>query len=157
MSKTLTPEQRAIFKSGAATVTFEDHGQDVLRFHIQDRRVIGCEPFQSSVWCGMEVTFFPEVGKLLGVRRADGHEMAIKYPVLKVDPLWDMSNPFKAIVVNGNQLYHTGVEDRVRLVQSFTEAQCHAALRVERLQKTVVTATERRLRQLHKQEAGGAS
>lgn len=88
MSTKLTPEQRAIFASGAATVTFEDHGQDFLRFHIKDRRVVGCEPFQADVWCGMEVACFPEVGKLLGVRRADGYEMSIKYPILKVEPLW---------------------------------------------------------------------
>lgn len=157
MSAKLTPEQRAIFASGAATVTFEDHGQDFLRFHIKDRCVVGCEPFQADVWCGMEVTCFPEVGKLLGVRRADGYEMAIKYPVLKVDPLWDLSDPFKAIVVKGMQTYYCTVDDRIRCVQSFTEAQCHAALLVPRLQRTVVTAVERRLRQIQKQEAGGAS
>jgi hypothetical protein len=85
MSTVLTPEQRAIFKSGAATVTFQDHGQDFLTFHIRNRRVIGCEPCQASVWCGLEVTCFPEVGKQLGVRRADGHEMFIKYPIQKVE------------------------------------------------------------------------
>lgn len=151
MSTVLTPEQRAIFKSGAATVTFEDHGQDFIRFHIKDRRVVGCEPFQADLWCGKEVTCFPEVGKQLGVRRDDGHNMVIKYPIAKVEPLWDLSNPFKAIVVNGNQLYHTGVEDRVRLVKAFTEAQCHAAMLVDGLQKTVYTACARRLRQIHKQ------
>lgn len=153
MSTKLTPEQRAIFASGAATVTFEDHGQDFLRFHIKDRRVVGCEPFQADVWCGMEVACFPEVGKLLGVRRADGYEMSIKYPILKVEPLWDLSDPFKAMVVDGRQTYHTVVEDRVRMVRSFTEAQCHAAFLVEGLQKTVSTAVERRLRQIQKQEA----
>lgn len=157
MSTKLTPEQRAIFASGAATVTFEDHGQDFLRFHIKDRRVVGCEPFQANFWCGAEATCFPEVGKLLGVRFPDGRKMAIKYPIAKVEPLWDLSNPFKSIVVDGRQTYHTVVEDRVRMVHSFTEAQCHAAFLVEGLQKTVAAAVERRLRQIHKQEAGGAS
>jgi hypothetical protein len=87
MSTVLTPEMRAIFRSGAATVTFQDHGQDFLKFHIKNRRVIGCEPCQASVWVGLEVTCFPEVGKQLGVRRADGREMFIKYPIHAVEAL----------------------------------------------------------------------
>lgn len=68
------------------------------------------------------------------------------------------TNPFKAIVVDGKQLYHTGVEDRVRLVQTFNQEQCHAALQVDGLQKTVSTAVGRRLRQLDKQaRAGGGA
>ncbi len=156
MSTKLTPEQCAIFDSGAATVTFEDHGQDFLRFHIKDRRVVGCEPFQASVWCGVEVTCFPEVGKQLGVRHNDGRATFIKYPIAKVDPLWDLSNPFKAMVLDGKQLYDLTAEDRVRRVPTFTEAQCHAAYLVEGLQKTVATAVARRLRQI-RQEAGGAN
>lgn len=161
MSTTLTPEQRAIFASGAATVTFEDHGQDFLRFHIKDRRIIGSEPFQASVWCGLEVSSFPVVGGHLHYRREDGRDQYIKYPIAKVDPLWDLSDPFKAIVVKGMQTYYCTVDDRIRCVQSFTEAQCHAALLVPRLQRTVITAVERRIRQIHKQETsasrGGAS
>lgn len=158
MSTKLTPEQLAIMESGDATVIFEDHGQDFLRFHIKDRRVVGCEPFQADHWCGLYVTNFPEVGKLIGVQRAGHKKMAIKYPVLKVEPLWDLSDPFKAFVLaDGKQLYHTDAQDRARMVKSFTEAQCHAAQRVDGLQKTVANAVERRLRQIHKQEAGGAS
>lgn len=70
------------------------------------------------------------------------------------------SNPFKAIVVDGKQLYHTGVEDRVRMVQTFNQEQCQAALQVDGLQKTVSTAISRRLRALDKQARaaeGGAA
>lgn len=37
-------------------VHFEDHGQDFLRWEINAKgKVIGCEPFQASNWCGLEV------------------------------------------------------------------------------------------------------
>lgn len=156
MAAALTPAQKAIFDSGSATVVFEDHGQDFLRFHIQDRRVVACEPFQADIWCGIEVTGFPVVGELLEFRRDDGKLTCIKYPIARVEPLWDRTNPFKSIVVNGKQLYTVTADDRVRMVAKFTEAQCHAALQVDGLQKTVTTAVARRLRQLSKQRGGSA-
>ncbi|GKT19760.1 hypothetical protein AVHY2522_23665 [Acidovorax sp. SUPP2522] len=37
----------------ATVVAFEDHGQDFLRWELDaNGTVIGCEPFQASIWCG---------------------------------------------------------------------------------------------------------
>lgn len=81
----LTSAEKEIARSGAATVTFEDHGQDFLTWHIKNRRVVGCEPFQADVWVGLEVTTLPMVGLRMGVRDRDGVERFIKYPLLKVE------------------------------------------------------------------------
>lgn len=83
----MSPEEQAIFMSGAATVTFEDHGQDFLVWHIKDRHVVGCEPFQARIWCGREVISFPRVGERLCVRMPFGRDQSIKYPVAKVEAL----------------------------------------------------------------------
>ena len=85
----LTATEKEVARSGAATVTFEDHGQDFLTWHIRDRRVVGCEPFQSDLWVGMEITTLPMIGLRMGVRSSDGVERFIKYPIQKVEPLRD--------------------------------------------------------------------
>jgi len=37
-------------------IRFEDNGQDFLEWEVDDDgQVIGCEPFQASVWCGKYV------------------------------------------------------------------------------------------------------
>lgn len=61
-----------------------------------------------------------------------------------------MSNPFLTTRYDG---YWTGAvtaEDRAKMVMTFTAEQCAAALQVPGLQKTVITAIERRQRQLAK-------
>lgn len=65
-------------------------------------------------------------------------------------------NPFKAGVYNGVQMYHQSADDRVRAAASFDRAECEAALQLPNLQKTVVTAVQRRLRFLGKPAARGA-
>lgn len=82
----LTAQEKEIACSGNATVTFEDHGQDFLVWHIKDRRVVGCEPFQAWLWVGMEVITLPMVGLCLGIRKERGDTTFIKYPLLEVEP-----------------------------------------------------------------------
>ena len=60
------------------------------------------------------------------------------------------TNPFKAMVYDGVQMYHQSADDRVRAVASFGRAECDAALQLPSLQKTVATAVQRRLRFLSK-------
>jgi hypothetical protein len=81
----LTGTEKEIARSGAATVTFEDHGQDFLTWHIKDRRVVGCEPCQADIWVGLEITTLPMVGLRMGVRDPNGVERFIKYPIHKVE------------------------------------------------------------------------
>lgn len=37
------------------TIKLEDHGQDFLEWDIEKGRVVGCRPFQGSVWIGTRV------------------------------------------------------------------------------------------------------
>lgn len=74
----------SILATGSATVNFEDHGQDFLRWHIKASRIVGCEPFQASVWCGVEVISIPKVGGRICIRTAGGADIWVKYPVAKV-------------------------------------------------------------------------
>lgn len=38
------------------TIVFEDHGQDFLEWDIDGKGiVVGCRPFQGSIWCGIRV------------------------------------------------------------------------------------------------------
>lgn len=69
-----------------------------------------------------------------------------------------MTNPFaRGVTPRGEQLYTISAEDRIFAVRSFDAAQCNAALEVDGLQKTVLAAVQRRLRQIRKQERGGAA
>lgn len=68
-------------------------------------------------------------------------------------------NPFAHPVPPGlnipgiDHMVTCGVGDRVALVRDFTEDQCHQALSLPHLQRTVKYAVERRLRQLASPEA----
>lgn len=68
------------------TITFEDHGQDFLEWDIEKHRVIGCRPFQASVWVGLLV--FTSEPKLRAGGRvtvlADGKPREINYRIEKV-------------------------------------------------------------------------
>ena len=61
-----------------------------------------------------------------------------------------MSNPFATNQYDGRWTGVVTAEDRARLVQTFSAEQCAAALQVPGLQKSVITAIERRQRQLAK-------
>lgn len=80
-----TEYRGSILATGSATVHFKDHGQDFLRWHIKASRIVGCEPFQASHWCGREVVSIPKVGGRICIRTAGGTDLWIKYPVSKVE------------------------------------------------------------------------
>jgi len=60
-------------------------------------------------------------------------------------------NPFM-VNICGQVCQTVDSTDRIRMVKQFTATQCHAALKLHGLQKTVRQALERRLRQLDKAE-----
>lgn len=64
-----------------------------------------------------------------------------------------MDNPFFIGTSHGHRFYDITADDRIMRVRSFDKAQCDAALRLDGLQRTVIKAIERRLRQLAKMEA----
>jgi hypothetical protein len=71
----------------AKTIVFEDHGQDFLEWDLTvDGGVIGCRPFQASVWVGCRVVNFNvEVGDcVIYLSPNDGRERSIGYPVVEV-------------------------------------------------------------------------
>lgn len=59
-----------------------------------------------------------------------------------------MNNPFVTKQYDGRWTGVVTAEDRARRVQAFDSAQCKAALQVPGLQKSVITAIERRQRKL---------
>lgn len=61
-----------------------------------------------------------------------------------------MNNPFTTNQYDGRWTGVVTAEDRARLVKTFSAEQCAAALQVPGLQKSVITAIERRQRQLAK-------
>lgn len=69
-------------------IYFEDHGQDFLRWEIDAKgKVIGCEPFQASHWCGLEVwqPSLLRAGDLVHFFDGDGQSRHIKYRLERVD------------------------------------------------------------------------
>ncbi|WP_237173003.1 hypothetical protein [Paracandidimonas lactea] len=60
------------------------------------------------------------------------------------------THPFYVATYSGRDCYEVAAEDRIRRVKHFDRAQCLAALALPDLQKTVVRAIERRLRQLER-------
>jgi len=68
------------------TVYLENHGQDFLEWDIEDGVVVGCRPFQESVWVGTEV-YNPDIkpGQYLIVTTSDGLPRQLLYPVEKVE------------------------------------------------------------------------
>ncbi|NMG48960.1 hypothetical protein GO613_12700 [Azoarcus communis] len=61
-----------------------------------------------------------------------------------------MNNPFKTGMYGGIDCFAVTVEDRVARVKKFDRAQCHAALELGDLQKSVERAIKSRLRVLDK-------
>ena len=59
-------------------------------------------------------------------------------------------NPFVTGInpMTGGQLMHCTAEDRIRAVRRFNRDQCMQAMQIKGLQKTVIAAVARRLRQL---------
>lgn len=67
------------------TIHFEDHGQDFLEWDVDAAGlVVGCRPFQASVWCGLEVVDAPEAGARVICRRGDQRTMEVLYPVAEI-------------------------------------------------------------------------
>ncbi|HET7300097.1 MAG TPA: hypothetical protein VFJ01_05535 [Oleiagrimonas sp.] len=61
-------------------------------------------------------------------------------------------NPFQSDVTNlrGEPCVVISADERIQMVRTFNAEQCHAALKVKCLQKTVRRHVHRRLRQLAK-------
>lgn len=78
---------RSIYKGPAVTVTFQDHGQDFLKWDIENGKVVSCRPFQARVWCGLEIHCKPSPGEKLRIKNHEGKLTWIKYPLTKVKPL----------------------------------------------------------------------
>lgn len=57
-------------------------------------------------------------------------------------------NPFLNVCYSGRWMGDCTSADRIRRVREFNLDQCKRALNVENLQKTVITALERRVKQL---------
>ena len=79
------------FEKVAAQLEFEDHGQDFLRWDLDAKgKVIGCGPFQASVWVGLNVMCFQKLkaGDTVFYERRDTggkyHGSSINYPLKKV-------------------------------------------------------------------------
>lgn len=64
-----------------------------------------------------------------------------------------ITNPFYAASYNGHDCYHVSASDRLLAVQRFDIEQCRAALKLPGLQKSVITALERRIRKLEREAA----
>lgn len=70
------------------TITFEDQGQDFLEWDIDDKGVVvGCRPFQGSIWCGLRVLNHRTLkvdGKARIRLALSGTATAINYPLVAV-------------------------------------------------------------------------
>lgn len=69
------------------TVEFEDHGQDFLRWDIDESTglVFASHPFQGFAWRGCEVNMKAlAVGEQLFYRREDGRIWSVKYPIVSI-------------------------------------------------------------------------
>jgi hypothetical protein len=69
------------------TVTFEDHGQDFLRWELDSAgEVIGCGPFQGWLWIGAKVLnkTIRRGSRLRILARGEPSELILNYPVLAV-------------------------------------------------------------------------
>lgn len=78
---------RTQYQGPAVTVTFQDHGQDFLEWDIDGGKVVGCRPFQASIWCGLEIHSKPAAGQYLHIKNHEGDLTWIKYPLTKVKPM----------------------------------------------------------------------
>lgn len=68
------------------TVEIEDHGQDFLRFHIKDQKIVETLPFQGAVWDGREVMNTTlSKGDVIYLKGAKPSEIiALKYKVTRI-------------------------------------------------------------------------
>ncbi len=72
---------------------FEDQGQDFLTWDVdvETTKVVGCAPFQASIWCGNTVVNIDDV--VLGLtdkvefETFDFEQLTLKYPVVEVEAL----------------------------------------------------------------------
>lgn len=62
-------------------------------------------------------------------------------------------HPFYAGSYDGRDFVHQGADARIEVVKGMTADQCHAALALPHLQKSVITALNRRLMKLEKAKA----
>lgn len=70
-------------------IEFEDHGQDFLFWDVDQKGVvIGCEPFQASIWGGKQITNFTsiQVGSHPQIK-IDGVDTPIKYEIISMSLL----------------------------------------------------------------------
>ncbi len=70
-------------------IHFEDHGQDFLTWHLNnDGIVVNSLPFQSFVWCKIQVIAHRDLmpGDLVRYRRSIGEKSRqIRYPVIRIE------------------------------------------------------------------------
>jgi hypothetical protein len=59
-----------------------------------------------------------------------------------------MSNPFKAGIFQGRQLYHSNGPDRIDQARGFNLKECEAGLQVPGVQKTVTKALNSRINKI---------
>lgn len=73
-------------ESGAVVCTLhlEDHGQDFLEWDLDaQHRVVGCRPYQDSVWRGLQLARLPRPGERPELVKP-GSNRWLNYPVAKV-------------------------------------------------------------------------
>lgn len=70
-------------------IHFTDHGQDFLRWELDAKgKVIGCEPFQGTVWIGNRVLHHEKLragGTVHFVIKSDSSSHNIRYPIARVE------------------------------------------------------------------------
>ena len=83
------PRTKPKFKLPDCTVTFKDHGQDFLEWDIENGVVVGCRPFQGSVWGGRRVMNLEpiKVGDAIAILTKHSGIIFINYLVRKVEAL----------------------------------------------------------------------
>jgi hypothetical protein len=73
---------------GIRTITFEDHGQDFLKWDIDEKgNVIDCRPFQAWIWCNKIVTNHTQlkVGGYVKNKDIRTNEIGeIRYPIIAI-------------------------------------------------------------------------
>lgn len=88
LSRTILPSKlpsraQRVQPVSSRSIEFEDHGQDFLRFDLNAANVVvGCTPFQASVWCEA-VVLNPDVGvgEHVRITTKRGITLKLRYPV----------------------------------------------------------------------------
>ena len=72
-------------------VTLEDHGQDFLRWDIEDGVVVDCQPFQDWVWNGTKILNeeFGPGDQLIIQSPKTGTVSTLNYPVEKIENIME--------------------------------------------------------------------